>query len=273
MELLGASFDIHGGGLDLQFPHHENEIAQSKCCANPDAGFAQVWMHNEMLQVEGKKMSKSLGNFFTVRDLLDKGVPGEVIRFVYLGTHYRKPMDWTEEKAKQAETTLHKIANFLSEDPLSKPWVDLRMVTPPQDVVEALSNDLNTSLALTHVSRYLNERDEYSLVGALELLGFNRAHLKAEFSSFSFHAFADEVGAGFSVRSLSSSDDFQDLIAELGNKLQHLRTVAMASKDFSDIDALKAALTAAGVEVRMGKDEVELLPGPGFDAAKLEALK
>ncbi|MBN2759772.1 MAG: cysteine--tRNA ligase, partial [Rhodobacteraceae bacterium] len=93
-ELLGASFDIHGGGIDLQFPHHENEIAQS-CCAHPDAGFASFWLHNEMVQVEGKKMSKSLGNFFTVRDLLDQGWPGEVIRFVILSTHYRKPMDWT----------------------------------------------------------------------------------------------------------------------------------------------------------------------------------
>ncbi len=98
-ELLGDSFDIHGGGIDLQFPHHENEIAQSMC-AHPDAEFARVWMHNEMLQVEGKKMSKSLGNFFTVRDLLDKGIPGEVIRFVFLSTHYSKPMDWTEEKAR-----------------------------------------------------------------------------------------------------------------------------------------------------------------------------
>ena len=79
--LLGEQFDIHGGGNDLTFPHHENEIAQSKCMGH---GFARVWMHNEMLQVEGKKMSKSLGNFFTVRDLLDQGVPGEVIRFVFL---------------------------------------------------------------------------------------------------------------------------------------------------------------------------------------------
>ncbi|MEL6517588.1 MAG: cysteine--tRNA ligase, partial [Pseudomonadota bacterium] len=78
--LLGDTFDIHGGGIDLQFPHHENEIAQS-CCAHPQGGFARVWMHNEMLQVEGKKMSKSLGNFFTVHDLLEQGVPGEVIRF------------------------------------------------------------------------------------------------------------------------------------------------------------------------------------------------
>ncbi len=87
------------------FPHHENEVAQS-CCAHPDGGFARVWMHNEMLQVEGKKMSKSLGNFFTVRDLLDQGVPGEVIRFVFLSTHYGKPMDWTQKKAEDATEML-----------------------------------------------------------------------------------------------------------------------------------------------------------------------
>ena len=108
-ELLGESFDIHGGGNDLMFPHHENEIAQS-CCAHPEGQFAQVWMHNEMLQVEGKKMSKSLGNFFTVRDLLDQGVPGEVIRFVFLSTHYRKPMDWTAEKAGEAEKNAAEMA-------------------------------------------------------------------------------------------------------------------------------------------------------------------
>ncbi len=96
-ELLGPSFDIHGGGIDLVFPHHENEIAQSRC-AHPEGSFANIWMHNGFLNVEGEKMSKSLGNFFTVRDLLDKGVPGEVIRFVLLSTHYRQPMDWTEEK-------------------------------------------------------------------------------------------------------------------------------------------------------------------------------
>ena len=79
------------------FPHHENEIAQSRC-AHPEAEFARVWMHNGFLNVEGEKMSKSLGNFFTVRDLLDQGVPGEVIRFVLLSTHYRQPMDWTERR-------------------------------------------------------------------------------------------------------------------------------------------------------------------------------
>ena len=113
-ELLGASFDIHGGGNDLMFPHHENEIAQS-CCAYPDAGFANIWLHNEMLQVEGKKMSKSLGNFFTVRDLLDQGYAGEVIRFVFLSTHYGKPMDWTDAKAKEAEKTLRKWRGLVAD--------------------------------------------------------------------------------------------------------------------------------------------------------------
>jgi len=105
--LLGEKFDIHGGGLDLLFPHHENELAQSCACFGEDS-FAQYWMHNEMLQVEGKKMSKSLDNFFTVRDLLEQGVPGEVIRFVMLSTHYRKPMDWTARKVAEAEATLRK---------------------------------------------------------------------------------------------------------------------------------------------------------------------
>ena len=110
-DLLGAQFDIHGGGNDLQFPHHENEIAQSKCAGH---GFANYWLHNEMLQVEGKKMSKSLGNFFSVRDLLDQGVPGPVIRFVMLSTHYRKPMDWTEKKRREAADTLDYWSNTYS---------------------------------------------------------------------------------------------------------------------------------------------------------------
>ena len=112
LELLGESFDIHGGGNDLQFPHHENEIAQSNC-AHPHGEFARYWVHNEMLQVEGKKMSKSLGNFFTIRDLLDQGIPGEVIRLVMLGTHYSKTMDWTETRKVEAEGTLRKWYGIL----------------------------------------------------------------------------------------------------------------------------------------------------------------
>ena len=161
-ELLGASFDIHGGGLDLQFPHHENEIAQS-CCAHPGSGFAKVWMHNEMLQVEGKKMSKSLGNFFTVRDLLDQGIPGEVIRFVYLSTHYRKPMDWTAEKAEQAELTLRKWRTMCFNSKPNK--------FPNEEFLEAIADDLNTHQAITLLHRYARDGNAGALLACAHLLG------------------------------------------------------------------------------------------------------
>ncbi len=100
-ELLGESFDFHGGGLDLQFPHHENEIAQS-ACAHPHGDFAHYWLHNEMLQVESKKMSKSWATSSRCGIFWIRG-SGEVIRFVFLMTHYRSPMDWTAEKARESD--------------------------------------------------------------------------------------------------------------------------------------------------------------------------
>ncbi|MBW6506791.1 MAG: cysteine--tRNA ligase [Rhodobacteraceae bacterium] len=160
--LLGPSFDIHAGGIDLQFPHHENEIAQSMC-VHPEAGFAQVWMHNEMLQVEGKKMSKSLGNFFTVRDLLEKGVPGEVIRFVLLGTHYSKPMDWTEKKREEAEATLAKWRELVS-------GVDANQIPDPA-VLEALSDDLNTAGAIAALHECENSGNVAVLKASARLVG------------------------------------------------------------------------------------------------------
>ena len=272
-ELLGESFDIHGGGLDLQFPHHENEIAQS-ACAHGHGSFARYWLHNEMLQVEGKKMSKSLGNFFTVRDLLEQGYPGEVIRFVMLSTHYRKPMDWTAEKAREAESVLRKIARFLSADPLSKPWATHQFVKPPQEFVEALANDLNTSSALTLVSKYLKEEREIDLVGALNLLGFEAASLSEKFSSFEYQAFDNGVVSGHrTTLQGSEADNYGALLNELGDKLFKTRQQAIASRDFSSVDAFKSSLLSAGVEVRMSKDGVELLPGSDFDPAKLEALR
>jgi len=271
------TFDIHGGGLDLQFPHHENEIAQS-CCAHGGAergdGFARYWLHNEMLQVEGKKMSKSLGNFFTVRDLLEQGYPGEVIRFVMLSTHYRKPMDWTAEKAREAEAVLRKIAAFLSGDPLSMTWADYTKAKPPQDVVDALANDLNTSLALTHVSRYLKEGNEAALRGALDLLGFETDSLKENFSNFEFQTISNQHVSGHRLATHGQgSKAYADLLIYFGDALDEARQKAMVSKDFSKVDALKVSLIAAGVEVRMSKEGIELVPGPDFDPTKLEALK
>ncbi|WP_300017047.1 cysteine--tRNA ligase [uncultured Roseobacter sp.] len=159
-DLLGERFDIHGGGIDLQFPHHENEIAQSRCAGH---GFANVWMHNEMLQVEGKKMSKSLGNFFTVRDLLDQGVPGEVIRFVMLSTHYRKPMDWTEKKREEAEKTLRKWRGLVTGiEPAS---------SPAPEVITALSDDLNVPGAMAELHRFAAEGEAGQLAASAAVLG------------------------------------------------------------------------------------------------------
>ena len=242
-ELLGASFDIHGGGLDLQFPHHENEIAQS-CCAHPEADFAKIWMHNEMLQVEGKKMSKSLGNFFTVRDLLDQGYAGEVIRMVYLGTHYSKPMDWTAEKAAQAKKTLDGLYAAVGDVEL-----DMSIAVDPQ-VLAALQNDLNTSAALTEVLELAKRGDARVLKRTAVLLGLLQMRQSAW---------------------LTQNQPSVDL-APYAARVTELRAQAQQSKDFAALDAMKAALTAAGVEVRMSKAGVELLAGAGFDAKKLEGV-
>ena len=240
LAILGDSFDIHGGGNDLMFPHHENEIAQS-CCAHPEGDFARYWLHNEMLQVEGKKMSKSLGNFFTVRDLLDQGVPGEVIRFVFLSTHYRKPMDWTEKKAKEAEATLRKwYAQAETELDGGEPYVA---------VIQALADDLNTAQALTELHQLSHADDVATLGASLQFLGLMGASAPGWVTepAVDLSAFADQLSA--------------------------LRAAAMQSKDFTAVDSLKGALTAAGAEVRMSKAGVEVLPGPGFDPAKLEAIE
>ena len=247
--LFGDKFDIHGGGLDLTFPHHENEKAQS-CCEAGEDSFANFWMHNEMLQVEGKKMSKSLGNFFTVRDLLEQGVPGEVIRFVFLSTHYRKPMDWTAKKAEEAEATLRKWRALLENaDPIG---VDQRFV-------DALGDDLNTSAGLTVLHSMARE-------------------IAANPQKDCFY----EKGAMLSSARLLGllNDDLGDWTttpsAELSlfeKALTNAREAAMQTKDFSEVDRIKSALTDAGVEVRMSKAGVELIAGPKFDPSKLEGLK
>ena len=236
-DLLGDSFDIHGGGNDLTFPHHENEIAQSKCTGH---GFANVWMHNEMLQVEGKKMSKSLGNFFTVRDLLDQGVPGEVIRFVMLSTHYRKPMDWTEKKRAEAEATLRKWRSITA-------GVDLDLAQ--EHATAALSDDLNVSEVIMRMHSLAAEGKSAALRATGAMIGL----------------LGDDMGQWAEAPEI-------DLRAHEAT-LTEARSTAMQSKDFGPVDRLKAALIDAGVEVRMSKEGVELLPGVGFDPAKLEDLE
>lgn len=229
-ELLGPSFDIHGGGLDLQFPHHENEVAQS-CCAHPEASFARYWMHNEMLQVEGKKMSKSLGNFFTVRHLLDQDVPGEVIRFVYLSTHYRKPMDWTADKAEQARAELLSLFRAAAGHAASQ---------ADQRIIDALADDLNTAAALTALRSLKNEvisgaSDARVLRASLDLLGFE-TRISPTIGSVTWGGFSDE---------------HHRVANAIASKWLSLRLVA----NYGEADAIKNAAKSLGIELRADRVE------------------
>jgi cysteinyl-tRNA synthetase len=254
-ELLGESFDIHGGGLDLQFPHHENEIAQS-ACAHPHGDFAHYWLHNEMLQVEGKKMSKSLGNFFTVRDLLDQGIPGEVIRFVFLMTHYRSPMDWTAEKAAQARAKLTLWRRTFMDEPGS--------AEPDPRIVEALSDDLNTALALTHLEALAASGDPQVFVTSARLLGL----LEPGLSQWGWRKVEESFGTVF-VAGEGDQDRFFVLVRDFAERWQTLRAV----KNFAAADVLRTDALTAGLELKAIPQGVMAQMQPNFDPAKLEALQ
>ena len=280
-ELLGDHFDIHGGGLDLQFPHHENELAQSTC-AHPGAGFANVWMHNEMLQVEGKKMSKSLGNFFTVRDLLDQGIPGEVIRFVLLSTHYSKPMDWTQDKAEQAERVLRRWRDITQESKPSEPGPEVRSF---------LCDDLNTAGALD----FLQHQGQaiFQMAGkSWEKVEVTASNSKLRQTISEFVASANLLGLllpklggwrkpkiiGHGSVLLGGVTQFSSgsvgwTLSALSTHMANLRVIAMQTKDYSELDRFKAFLTTVGVEVRMTSGSIELVPSSRFDESMLEALK
>ncbi|MGB0507808.1 MAG: CysS/YqeB C-terminal domain-containing protein, partial [Pikeienuella sp.] len=231
-ELLGDTFDIHGGGADLQFPHHENELAQS-CCAAPDAGFANVWLHNGMINVDGRKMSKSLGNFLTVEDLRGQA-PGEVLRLALLSTHYRGTLDWTEQKVSEAADALHKWGALVD-------GVEPGQV--PVVVLNALADDLNTPAALAEMHKMAKAGDAVGLASAMHLLNLS----------------APDVETG----------DADSLV----EALLQARADARAAKDFARADAIRAGLDAAGVEVMDKPGAAsEWRLGVSFDAEKLEGL-
>ena len=146
---LGKVFDIHGGGIDLVFPHHENEIAQSRCAFHTPV-MANYWMHNGFLQVEGEKMAKSAGNFFTIRELLEDW-PGEALRLAMLMTHYRQPIDWTTKRLREAKSTLDSWYQFARSNGVAT--IDGVL---PERVKAALHDDLNTPAALAEMRRLGN---------------------------------------------------------------------------------------------------------------------
>src|SRR3954463_16614178 len=196
---LGQTFDIHGGGIDLQFPHHENEIAQSEGAHNGHP-LATVWMHNGFLQVEGEKMAKSAGNFFTIRELLADW-PGEVLRFNMLRTHYRQPIDFTLSGLKESWKTLERW--YATTEPLVDP-------APDADFFEALSDDLTTPAAIAS----LHQTDEMGLAGGLGFLGFSNVQLKiAAKARVDTVAIADAIAARNAARAaknFAESDRIRD---------------------------------------------------------------
>ena len=224
---LGEEFDIHGGGIDLVFPHHENELAQS-CCAFHESRMANVWMHNGFLQVEGDKMSKSLGNFVTIHELLADW-PGEVLRLNMLKTHYRSPIDWTVKGMEESARTLDDWYAFAA---------DAKGGQPSSVVIEALSDDLNTAqmIASFHGLRNAaseNERDRNEFAASLRLLGL-----------------LSETAAAWKQRKQQASG----VDAKRVDSLIADRSAARARKDFKESDRIRDELAAMGVVIKDSKD-------------------
>ena len=222
---LGDVFDIHGGGLDLIFPHHENEIAQSRCAHGTDV-MANVWMHNGFLQVEGEKMSKSLGNFITIRQLLDDGWPGEVLRFNMLRTHYRQPIDWTKKGLEESQKIL---TGWFSQLEASATAAE-----PSTDVLEALQDDLNTPKAIAALHTIANGKDSGALGASLAFLGFT----------------------GSTIRGANNrAADVARAMASAVEPLIVARLEARKRKDFKESDRIRDELAAMGVALKDTKNK------------------
>ncbi|AWN39770.1 cysteine--tRNA ligase [Methylobacterium durans] len=217
---LGTTFDIHAGGIDLIFPHHENEVAQSRCCFGTDV-MANVWLHNGFLQVEGEKMSKSLGNFVTLREVLNDW-PGEVVRLAMLKTHYRQPIDWTLRGLEDAARMLERWYGLVGDAQA--------VAVPPDAVLEPLLDDLNTAAALAEIHRL---DDPATLKAGANLLGF-LAQTRSEREAASVRASGVDVSA---VESLIEA-----------------RRAARAARNWPESDRVRDALAAMGVTVKDNKD-------------------
>lgn len=229
-EELGSPIDIHGGGIDLIFPHHENEIAQSESAhGHPLAG---VWMHNGFLTMDKEKMSKSIGNIITPRELLEQGWQGETIRWALLSAHYRAPLDWSDDLLKQAQASLDRLYGAV----LRLKDVQAAQVEAPAAIVEALADDLNTPAAIAELSALATAANiakkpaeqakaKAELLAAAKLFGILQSDPEHWFRA----SFGDEA------------TEIDRLVAE--------RVAARAAKDYALSDKLRDDLAARGVEV------------------------
>ena len=237
---LGRTIDIHGGGQDLVFPHHENEMAQSTC-AHDGEPFAKYWVHNGFLSIDSTKMSKSLGNVLQVRDLIRK-MPGEVIRLALLNAHYRQPLDWSDESIEAAKRMLDRFYGALR-------GIDLdaeqrAAAKPPGAVIEALEDDLNTPKALAEMfaltralNRATDEAERLELAASLLAAGDVMGLIQED---------PEEWFAGQSGADVLSADAIEALLQE--------REEARARRDFAAADAIRDQLGAAGVSIEDGAE-------------------
>ncbi|VVT15734.1 cysteine--tRNA ligase [Rhizobium sp. EC-SD404] len=231
---LGQTFDIHGGGLDLIFPHHENEIAQSRCAHGTDV-MANIWMHNGFLQVEGRKMSKSEGNFVTINELLEtekfggRKWPGEVLRLAMLMTHYREPIDFSVRRLEEAEALLRGWAEDVDE---AQADLDAQ---PDELFMSYLRDDLNLYPAVNRVSELVSGSGRGTPAGliALAILGLSPIRYHEQMEALTFSA---EFGAA----------DVEAIISQ--------RLVFIANKNWSEADRIRDELLAQGVQLKDGKD-------------------
>lgn len=231
LKYLGETFDIHGGGQDLIFPHHENELAQSQACLGPQT-FARAWLHNGMLTVNGDKMSKSLGNFITVHQLLEK-MPGELVRFVLLSSHYRQPLDWNDQVVLQSRQSLDRLYNALRGQAINEETLG------SEQIKSALEDDLNTPLAIsvlhdiaTQLNKTTHEDEKKQLASLLKASGAWLGLLQQD----------PEVW----FQGTGTQDDKEIL------SLITLRNQAREQKDFAEADRIRDSLLKRGILLEDG---------------------
>ncbi len=236
MKYLGESFDIHCGGVDLVFPHHENEIAQSE--AATDKPFVRHWIHSEFLQVEGEKMSKSRGNQFTLRDLIERGCDPLAVRYLLLSVHYRKQLNFTFEGVKRAESALQRISDFLlrvgevPDDQPENPELTGQVARTLQDFLAALDEDLNTSAALGALFELI--RSTNTLLDRRQVGAANRDQVLGLFGE------ANQIFAAFEAREQGVADD------EITGLVEQ-REQARRDRDFQKADQIRDLLLEKGI--------------------------
>jgi cysteinyl-tRNA synthetase len=238
--LLGEVFDIHGGGIDLVFPHHENEIAQSRCALGTSV-MANYWMHNGYLQVEGEKMSKSLGNFVTIRELLDSDTfggwrwPGPVLRFAMLSTHYRQPIDWTVRRLEEAAVALDSFRVFSIDD--------AGVSAPSPEILDALEDDLNTPRAIAELHRLLGESKR------TPIQVHDHGPARTLFASCRF--------LGLDIGKVDLNKLSREKLSVDGGRIENLiaaRSAARKAKSFKEADRIRDELSAMGIQLKDAKD-------------------